>query len=242
MNLIARSNNRKLNIVKIFINGGNNLETVVMKLYEGLFLVDSADAAADWAGTVSAVEKVLSRADAEVVSLKKWDERKLAYDLKGRGRGTYLLAYFKCEPGKITSIERDVQLSEQILRIMILVTERMSEEDIARDTPATVMEKAAAEAEAKAAEAAEKAEAEAVAAAEMAEAEAKAAAEIAEAEAAEAVVEEEGAVVETSEEPSEAEVAAVEASEEPSEAEVTASEESLDEAVVEPEESSDEAE
>jgi len=196
-----------------------------MKLYEGLFLVDSADAAADWAGTVGAVEKVLSRAEAEVVSLKKWDERKLAYDIKGRGRGTYLLAYFKCGTDKITSIERDVQLSEQILRVMILVTERMSEKDIAKDTPASVMEKAAAASEAKAAEAAEKAEAEAVAAAEIAEAEAKVAAEVAE-----AVVEEEGAVVEAEEDSSDVE------------ADVAEVEEASDEAVVEPEESSEETE
>lgn len=192
-----------------------------MKLYEGLFLVDSADAAADWAGTVGTIEKVLSRADAEVVSLKKWDERKLAYDVNGRGRGTYLLAYFKCGPDKITSIERDVQLSEQIIRVMVLTTDRMGEDDIAKDTPAVKMEKSAAAAEAKAAEAAEKAEAEAKAAAEIAEAEAELAAS-------EAVAEEESAPVEAAEESSDAEVAATE--------------ESSDEASVEPEKSSEETE
>ena len=137
------------------------METAVMKLYEGLFLVDSADAAADWAGTTGVIEKVLSRADADVVSLKKWDERKLAYDMKGRSRGTYILAYFKCGPDKITAIERDVQLSEQIIRVMVLTTDRMGEDDIAKDTPAGVAEKAAAAAEIKAAEAAKIAEAEA---------------------------------------------------------------------------------
>lgn len=210
------------------------METAVTKLYEGLFLVDSADAAADWSGTVGFIEKVLSRADAEVVSLNKWDERKLAYDMKGRGRGTYILAYFKCGPDKITSIERDVQLSEQIIRVMILTTDRMGEDDIAKDTPAVKMEKSAAEAEIKAAEAAEKAEA---------EAEAKAAAEIAEAEAelaaSEAVVEEESAPVEAAEESSDAEVAE---SEESSDAEVAAVEETSDEAAVEPKETSEESE
>jgi len=197
-----------------------------MKLYEGLFLVDSADAAADWSGTIGAIEKVLSRAEAEVVSLKKWDERKLAYDIKGRGRGTYILSYFKCGPDKITSIERDVQLSEQIIRVMILTTDRMGEDDISKDTPAGMAERAAAAAEIKAAEAAEIAEAKAQAAAEIAEAEA----ELAVAETTEAVVEEEpasGDEVAESEESSDADVAAVE--------------ETLDEAAAEPEESSDEA-
>ncbi|MBW8034786.1 MAG: 30S ribosomal protein S6 [Planctomycetes bacterium] len=199
-----------------------------MKLYEGLFLVDSADAAADWAGTIGAIEKVLSRAEAEVVSLNKWDERKLAYDVNGRGRGTYILSYFKCGPDKITSIERDVQLSEQIIRVMILTTDRMGEDDISKDTPAGVAERAAAAAEIKAAEAAEIAEAEAQAAAEIAEAEAELAAS--ESEATESVVEEEtasGDEVAESEESSDADVAAVE--------------ETLDEDAAEPEESSDDA-
>ena len=203
-----------------------------MKMYEGLFLVDSADAAADWSGTVGVIEKVLSRADAEVVSLNKWDERKLAYDVKGRGRGTYLLAYFKCGPDKVTSIERDVQLSEQIIRVMILTTDRMSEDDIAKDTPAAVMEKAAAEAEVKAAEAAKLAEAKAAEAAELAAAEATAAAEVAEAEAelkaSEAAVEEESVPVATADESSDDEVAAVE--------------ETSDEGAAEPDKSSDESE
>ena len=146
------------------------MSTAVKRLYEGLFLVDSNEAASDWQGVVGAIEKVLSRADAEVVSLKKWDERKLAYDLKKRGRGTYILVYFNVDTSKITSIERDVQLSEQILRVMILTTERMSQEDIDRETPQAAVERQEAErlvrvADAEAAKAAAAAEAEAAEAA-----------------------------------------------------------------------------
>ena len=121
------------------------------KLYEGMFLVDSAQAASDWAGTVAAIEKILERAEAEVTSLKKWDERKLTYDIKRKGRGTYILAYFKCDTGMITGVERDVQLSEQILRVLILTTDKMSEADLASATPLEKVEQAEAAA-AKAAE------------------------------------------------------------------------------------------
>ena len=142
------------------------METAIKRLYEGMFLVDSAEAASDWDGVIGAIEKVLSRADAEVVSLKKWDERKLAYEIKKKTRGTYILVYFNCDPLKISSIERDVQLSELILRVMILKTDQMSEEDIARETPLAKAEREQAEAAEKAAEkateeAAEKAAAEA---------------------------------------------------------------------------------
>ena len=160
------------------------METAIKRLYEGLFLIDSAKAASDWDGAIGAIEKVLSRAESEVVSLSKWDERRLAYDVKGKERGTYILTYFKCDPLKITAIERDVQLSEDILRVMVLTTDRMSQEDIERETPLGKTERMEKEAQERvAAKAQERAEAEAVA-----EIEAKAKAKSEEAEV-EAVVE-----------------------------------------------------
>ena len=162
------------------------MDTVTMKLYEGLFLVNSAEAAADWDATVAVIERVLERAGAEVLSLAKWDERKLAFELRGMSRGTFLLSYFKCDPLKIAGIERDVQLSEQIVRVLVLTTDKMSEEDIAKATPVAAAEQKVAAA-AKAAEEAEAAKvAEAAAKAEEAAAKEAAASE----EATEVVVEE----------------------------------------------------
>ncbi|MDD5326620.1 MAG: 30S ribosomal protein S6 [Phycisphaerae bacterium] len=93
------------------------------KLYEAMFLFDSADAAADWDGVVAVVTNILARADAEIVSLRKWDERKLAYEIKGKGKGVYILCYFKAVGGKLQDIERDIQLSERIVRALVLCAE-----------------------------------------------------------------------------------------------------------------------
>ncbi|KKL04391.1 hypothetical protein LCGC14_2616520 [marine sediment metagenome] len=125
------------------------MDTVIKRLYEGLFLVDSGEAASDWDGVMGSIEKMLERGDADVVSIKKWDERRLAYEVNGKERGTYILTYFNGDPAKITGIERDVQLSERITRVMILRTDIMEQEDIDKDTPVEKVEKhAAAEAEA----------------------------------------------------------------------------------------------
>ncbi len=149
------------------------METVVKRTYEGLFLVDSGEAAADWNQVTGAIEKILSRSESEVISLRKWDDRRLAYEIDKKNRGTFILVYFDCDPDRIGSIERDVQLSEKVIRVLILRTDRMTAEMMDKPTPAMV-ESAAAEARVAAAEA--KA-AEAAAAAEAKIAEAKAAAE-----------------------------------------------------------------
>jgi small subunit ribosomal protein S6 len=103
------------------------------RLYEGMFLVDSAQAAADWDGTLAVIDNVLKRADAEVVVMRKWGERKLAYDIDRKSRGTYVLCYFRADGRRIRGIEKDVQLSEKIMRVLILTTEGRPPELIERD-------------------------------------------------------------------------------------------------------------
>jgi len=62
----------------------------------------------------------------------------------------YILCYFRADGEKIQEIERAVQLSERIMRVLILSAEQMTAEDIEKDTPVTRAEREAAAGEAKA--------------------------------------------------------------------------------------------
>ena len=138
------------------------METAVKRMYEGLFLVDSAIAAADWQLVNDAIQKILTKAGAEVVSFRKWDERKLTYDIGRVSRGTYILVYFNCDTLRVHEVERDVQLSETLMRVMILRTDEIPQADIEKPTPLMVAETQAAD-DAKAAQARTDAIAEAIA-------------------------------------------------------------------------------
>ena len=117
------------------------MKTATKKLYEAMFLVDSAQAASDWEGVNKAIRTILERAGAEIVSMRKWDERKLTYEIQRHSRGTYILCYFRAGGEKIRDIERDVQLSERIVRVLILSAEAMSQADIEKETPLMQAEK-----------------------------------------------------------------------------------------------------
>jgi small subunit ribosomal protein S6 len=106
-----------------------------------MFLVDSAEAGTDWDGVIASITRILERANAEIVSIRKWDDRRLAYDIRGVSRGTYILCYFRADGGKIQDIEKAVQLSEKIMRVLVLNAEHMTAEDIEKDTPAVKAEK-----------------------------------------------------------------------------------------------------
>ena len=108
------------------------METV-RRLYEAMFLVDSGQAASDWDGIIGLIETILKRADVEVLCLRKWSDRRLAYEIQHKGRGMYILCYFKADGRRIAGIERDIRLSEQIMRSVILTAEDRPPASVERD-------------------------------------------------------------------------------------------------------------
>ena len=121
------------NVIRLCWREVFSLETTTKKLYEAMFLVDSAQAGSDWDGTMATINRVLERAEAEVVTIRKWADRKLAYEIDRKSRGTYVLCFFKAAPSKISGMEKDVLLSEKIMRSMITSTEGRSENVLERD-------------------------------------------------------------------------------------------------------------
>jgi small subunit ribosomal protein S6 len=98
--------------------------------YEGMFLFPQT-VAADLQSAADHVLEIISKGGAELVSMCKWDERRLAYDIKGNKRGVYFLAYFKCDTQKLAAIERDARLSEKLLRSMIVRADHLAPEQMA---------------------------------------------------------------------------------------------------------------
>lgn len=89
--------------------------------YEAMFLLDNNAATADYAAVSSAVDEILRKHGADLVLQEKWDERKLAYDIRGHRRGTYYLVYFRAPTEAIARVNEDMRLMETVLRHLILV-------------------------------------------------------------------------------------------------------------------------
>jgi len=87
--------------------------------YEAMFVFDPAFAT-EFKSAEDEIRRLMDRAGAEIVFCRRWEERKLAYEIAGHKRGLYVLVYFKADPGKIKGIERDAKISEPILRLLVL--------------------------------------------------------------------------------------------------------------------------
>ncbi|MFH1267742.1 MAG: 30S ribosomal protein S6, partial [Planctomycetota bacterium] len=49
-----------------------------------------------------------------------WEERRLAYSIKGRRKGTYWLTYFRIDGEKLTDLNRQCRLRDNILRVLFV--------------------------------------------------------------------------------------------------------------------------
>src|SRR3712207_6120759 len=92
--------------------------TATQAQYEAMFLL-SAAAATDQGAALNLVRGVIERHGGQILVIKRWDERKLAYEINGQKRGTYVIVYFRGPGGMITAVERDVKLSDDFLRVMV---------------------------------------------------------------------------------------------------------------------------
>ena len=92
--------------------------------YEGMFLLDSNAFAEDGKALEKKLRGLLEKHGAEITQLEQWDERRLAYEIKGHKRGVYLLGYL-CMPGEnIDELRGDLALQEWYIRGLFVRLDR----------------------------------------------------------------------------------------------------------------------
>lgn len=97
--------------------------------YEAMFVFGQA-ASADLLGTVSHVRDILHKEGAEILAIKKWGERHLAYPIAKQKRGLFILVYFSAATPALAGIERGCNLSEQILRHLIIRADHLTADEM----------------------------------------------------------------------------------------------------------------
>jgi small subunit ribosomal protein S6 len=112
--------------------------------YECLFLLDATKMASEAETIKTNLHSILEKYGAEVLVGRKWDEnRKLAYPIDKQKKGYYYLTFFKSDSKKITEMERDFRINENILRHLVTVVDPKWETDmlaVARDEHAMALQ------------------------------------------------------------------------------------------------------
>ena len=91
-----------------------------MAVYEGMFILDPAKYSRDPAGSAQQINDLITQHGGSVLAARLWDERKLAYPIDGHKKGVYWLTYFKMPGGNLTALERQCEITDDIIRQLVL--------------------------------------------------------------------------------------------------------------------------
>lgn len=91
----------------------------MLKKYETIFIINPE---VGEESTKALVEKFKSmiEASAQIENIDEWGKRKLAYEIKDKTEGYYVLVNFSSEPSFPAELERVYKISEEILKYIII--------------------------------------------------------------------------------------------------------------------------
>jgi len=112
-----------------------------MAVYEGMFILDPTKFARDPGAAAQQVADLITQHGGTVLAARVWDERKLAYPIKGHKKGVYWLTYFKMPGGGLTALERQCEITDEIIRKLVLkvddrIADALVQHALAGDTAA----------------------------------------------------------------------------------------------------------
>lgn len=91
-----------------------------MAVYEGMFILDPTRFARDPGAAAQQVSDLITQFGGTLLAARLWDERKLAYPIKGHKKGVYWLTYFKMPGGNLVGFERQCEITDEIIRKLVL--------------------------------------------------------------------------------------------------------------------------
>ncbi len=72
----------------------------------------------------SRVEEILKSQEATITNIDHWSKRKLAYPVNKKEEGYYTVYNFSLLPSRVKEIERQLKLTQQVMRYIIMCTDK----------------------------------------------------------------------------------------------------------------------
>ena len=101
-----------------------------MKLYETVFILDTAPEASD--AEIQKVVDLITANKGNVLLVDRWGMKKLTYEIKGKGQGYYSCVYFNGDEDLPAKLENYYQLNESCLRYLTVISAHTPDEISAR--------------------------------------------------------------------------------------------------------------
>jgi len=87
-----------------------------MNRYETIFIMDPDLEEEKVQSTIEKVKGIITQNNGEIFKLEDWGKRKLAYDVKKKPRGHYILATFAGSPALLFELHRNFRVMDAVIK------------------------------------------------------------------------------------------------------------------------------
>jgi small subunit ribosomal protein S6 len=87
-----------------------------MRKYEIIFILDPDLEEEQAQSLVEKVKGIIAQANGEVLKVEDWGKRKLAYEVKKKAKGHYILVHFLGSPALLSELERNFRVMDAVIK------------------------------------------------------------------------------------------------------------------------------
>jgi small subunit ribosomal protein S6 len=94
-----------------------------MRTYETIYIVHPEVVGDGYNAVIDKFKGILTDQQANLLKVDEWGTRKLAYQVKKQGRGTYVLMAYEAGPTVVAELERRMRIDENIIKFQTVLLE-----------------------------------------------------------------------------------------------------------------------
>jgi small subunit ribosomal protein S6 len=87
-----------------------------MRKYETIFILDPDLEEEQAQSVVEKVRGIVTQANGEILKVEDWGKRKLAYEVKKKSKGHYILLHFLGSPALLSELERNFRVMDAVIK------------------------------------------------------------------------------------------------------------------------------
>lgn len=106
--------------------------------YEVIYIIDPALPEEEQTALIERWQRLVTDQGGTVDAVDKWERRRLAYEIKGKREGIYVVMNFSAESPVATELDRLLRLTDSVIRHMIVgVEEKKTKKQVVKETAET---------------------------------------------------------------------------------------------------------
>ena len=87
-----------------------------MNKYETIFILDPDLEEAQAQAAIERIKGIITQNNGEIIKSEDWGKRKLAYDVKKKPRGHYILTTFSGSPALLSELHRNFRVMDAVIK------------------------------------------------------------------------------------------------------------------------------